>query len=398
MPFIDPPVTESISRRKFLQHSSVLFVAGLSGCALPTDPESETRILVPEGFEPRLVARTGYPSTPASDYLWHRSPDGGACFDAGDGGWIYVSNSEASKVDGGVGALRFDVNGVVGDSYPILTDSRKNCSGGPTPWDTWLSCEEVDYGVVWECDPFGIMAPRAYSTMGRFEHESACVDPLTRQIYLTEDHRKGCLYRFTPDAALAPGTPDLDSGILEVALVTGGFVGWERIPDPRAISGSLRDQVAGASRFAGGEGIDIFDRYLRLTTKYDNRVWQLNLVDDSLEAIQHLEGRVNDVDDLTHTPDGRILLAEDGPLMRILYLAEADASPVTLVQLPDHGHSEITGLAFDPTGMRLYFSSQRGSTDRGAFGLTFELRGDFTSLAPPIRLREWILDHRDLEF
>lgn len=393
------PAKSPLTRRRFLQQGSTLLAMGigvnLTACAPSMLPEKQTRILVPWGFEPRLVARSGYTSTPNSNYLWHKSPDGGACFDTGDGGWIYVSNSEASKIDGGVGALRFDANGTVIDSYSILSGSRKNCSGGPTPWNTWLSCEEVTDGLVWECDPYANDEPRAYDSMGLFEHETACVDPLTRQVYLTEDNRHGCLYRFTPVAALAAGTPDLGSGLLEVAVVTGGFVEWRQIPDPQARTGSLRAQVKGAARFAGGEGIDIFDRYLRFTTKYDNRVWQLDLADDSIEDIQRLEGRVNDVDDLTHTPDGAILLAEDGPAMRILYLADPGGDPVTLVQLPDHNQSEITGLAFDPFGMRLYFSSQRGSTEHGVYGLTFELFGDFSSLSQPFRLREHILDHPD---
>jgi hypothetical protein len=392
--------TDPLSRRRFLQQGGALLALGIgvsvTSCAPSQLPEKETRILVPRGFEPRLVARSGYPSTPNSAYAWHVSPDGGACFDTGDGGWIYVSNSEASDIDGGVGALRFDANGTVVDSYSILSGSRKNCSGGPTPWNTWLSCEEVDDGLVWECDPFANSAPRAYDSMGLFEHEAACVDPLTRQVYLTEDHRQGCLYRFTPDAALTAAIPDLGAGLLEVAIVAGGFVEWRQVPDPRAGSGGLRSQVADATRFAGGEGIDIFERYLRFTTKYDNRVWQINLMDDSIEDIQRLDGRVNDVDDLTHTPDGAILVAEDGPSMRILYLADQGADPVTLVQLPDHQLSEMTGLAFDPLGTRLYFSSQRGSTEHGVYGLTFELSGDFGSLAAPFELRERILDHGDL--
>ena len=74
-----------LSRRRFLQRGGALLAAGygfgLAGCAPSPLPETETRIRVPRGFEPRLVARSGYPSTPNSEYLWHVSPDGGACFD-----------------------------------------------------------------------------------------------------------------------------------------------------------------------------------------------------------------------------------------------------------------------------------------------------------------------------
>ncbi|MEX2523804.1 MAG: hypothetical protein WD750_02505, partial [Gammaproteobacteria bacterium] len=70
---------------------------------------SDTRMLVPEGFSVREVARTGRRSVAGSEYLWHADPDGGAVFAVDDGGWIYVSNSEIHyKGRGGVGALRFD--------------------------------------------------------------------------------------------------------------------------------------------------------------------------------------------------------------------------------------------------------------------------------------------------
>jgi protocatechuate 3,4-dioxygenase beta subunit len=39
--------------------------------------------------------------------------------------------------------------------------------------------------------------------------------------------------------------------------------------------------------------------------------------------------------------------------------------------------SELTGPAFDPSGQRLYFNSQRGPDGRG---LTYEVRGPFRSL------------------
>jgi hypothetical protein len=44
-----------------------------------------------------------------------------------------------------------------------------------------------------------------------------------------------------------------------------------------------------------------------------------------------------------------------------------------LVQVVGHDESEICGPAFDPSGTRLYFSSQRGPGG----GWTFEVQGPF---------------------
>jgi len=48
---------------------------------------------LPVGFSSRVVATTNQ-IVPGTAYTWHVNPDGGATFATGDGGWIYVSNSE----------------------------------------------------------------------------------------------------------------------------------------------------------------------------------------------------------------------------------------------------------------------------------------------------------------
>ena len=112
---------------------------------------------------------------------------------------------------------------------------------GATPWGTWLSCEEVDRGRVWECDPKGRRRAVARPAMGVFKHEAAAVDPRGKRVYLTEDLGDGGFYRFTPKR-----WPSLAKGRLEIASVApSGAVRWHEVPDPAATTTPTRQQVPG---------------------------------------------------------------------------------------------------------------------------------------------------------
>lgn len=145
-------------------------------------------IRLPAGFTSRVIARSGQ-TVAGTSYTWHNAPDGGACYADGTG-WIYVSNSEINP-SGGASAVRFSSNGTITSAYRILSGTRTNCAGGKTPWNTWLSCEEVDRGYVYETDPWGVAAAVRRDAMGRFKHEAAAADPVRRVVYLTEDESNG---------------------------------------------------------------------------------------------------------------------------------------------------------------------------------------------------------------
>ena len=355
----------------------------------PLGEPDENGIRLPVALRSRIVARSGELPIPGGSYVWHGAPDGGAVFAAADGGWIYVSNSERLNGAGGVGALRFSSDGSLVEAYPILEGSSMNCAGGSTPWGTWLSCEEDFFqqrGRVIECDPFGVRTPIERPALGLFIHEAACIDPRSGCVYLTEDAHNGRFYRFTPDEPHG-GARSLESGRLEAAKVgnvggdTVGLVEWIVVPDPLALGTVTRLQVPEASAFDGGEGIWLEQGLIYFSTKGDNRVWTYDPRKESLrisyDVAAFAEAPLTGVDNVTGSGAGDILVAEDAGRMQIVVLTRG-GSVVPLLQVVDQPLSEITGPAFDPSGTRLYFSSQRGSTGQifGATGgITYEIQG-----------------------
>ena len=302
-----------MSRRSFLRGSTALglglFVGGAEGLRLalpaqavggieagsePLVRDPRGRLDLPAGFTYQVVTRAGRAMPAPQTGLVPGRPDGSGAF-TGPGGRVHlVNNHEQGSTaafpvvgppnltydpgaTGGTTTIVVDGDNVLVDQTVSLAGTLLNCSGGPTPWGTWLTCEESEqtaggaltqhHGYVFEVDPLHLASnvdPRPLTALGRFAHEAVAVDPHRGHVYPTEDAvvPAGLLHRFTP-AQLPNGLHTLrNGGLLEALRVPGvddlsvyRTVGttlpatWKAVPDPTALAqGPIRTQFTYVAR------------------------------------------------------------------------------------------------------------------------------------------------------
>ncbi len=272
---------------------------------------------LPSGFSYRILSQFGQIM-----HDGHRVPDsadGMGCTVLSDGRLCLMRNHELDPADfgsgpatnsalgerafdhlagralpGGVSTLVLDPETLaVEEQYLALSGTIRNCSGGMTPWGSWLSCEEdvsragkltQDHGWVFEVPvaPGRIVAAEPIRAMGRFNHEAAVCDPTSGIVYMTEDRQDSLFYRFVPAerGALAKGGrlqalafeqhvfPDTRNWSGRILPAQGWHaVRWVDLDDVESPADDLRRRGAraGAAIFARGEGIHGGDGELYFT-------------------------------------------------------------------------------------------------------------------------------------
>jgi secreted PhoX family phosphatase len=379
------------------------------------DPDPQGVLDLPPGFSYRVISALGDAMSDGATVP--DKADGMGCFDLGDGRLALVRNHELVPRDSNGGAFELGFgakDGVlvpggtthvvldqksleVTDQFRSLGGTIRNCSGGITPWGSWLTCEESptgpgqkygeglnkNHGWVFEvpATATGLVDPEPLVAMGRFNHEAACVDPATGFVYLTEDRNDSVLYRFVPkvpgelsrggrlQAMKVEGIPDLRNWTgMSMAVRAAGKVNWIDLDAVEAPKDDLRYQAAakGASLVARGEGIHMGEgeafvcstsggarklgQIFRIQFSPDGESDRVELFFESVSKHQFDYG-----DNVVVAPNGHLIVCEDQ------YTAVVDnhlrgiapdgnAYPLARLRL----QTELAGACFSPDGQTMF--------------------------------------------
>jgi len=458
------------TRRSFLQQSAAVtsgffglnqFLSGdlkaderFSYGGLKTDPDGILDL--PKGFRYRVISRTG--DRMSDGFKVPGRPDGMATFDLGKGRLALIRNHEighsgfksgpfddnsklpdgfdptriydggrfgAQPFVGGTTTVVYDVKSQkMSSQYLSLIGTDRNCAGGPTPWNSWITCEEpadmtsqwgAFHGYAFEVPASAspmLADPEPLKAMGRFRHEAVAVHPNTGIVYLTEDRNDGVIYRFIPKE---PGKLAL-GGTLEALKIKesgehdtrnwpGGKtsfplgkrvpVEWVKLDDVTSPKDDLRLQATskGAVMFSRGEGMwygseaqvgedsiywactdggqKLLGQIFRYFPSPDEGTAAESATPGELEL--YLEPNntelLRNADNITISASGHLYICEDTSGVNQLRGVTRDGEMFTFAR-NRASEGELTGVCFSPDGSTLFVNIQSP-------GITLAVTGPF---------------------
>jgi uncharacterized protein len=284
---------------------------------IPDLRDGDVRLWLPEGFQYRSFHDTENTVTLNDGTRLPGRHDGMAAFPGPNGNVILVRNHEIplsataqaafgpgtpydAKAPAGTTTIEVTPFGEVVNAFTSLNGSLNNCSGGPMPWGSWITCEETvngpdvgpdfsgspnqvllkQHGYIFDVPAGGQSNRQPITAAGRFSHESVAYDPKDNILYLTEDDfgfASGFYRYLPPNDAMADGGL-ADGGRLQMLAVRGEpnahleasqplratyHVEWVDIdePNPTFPAGTTNDQAISAiARQGWAKGAAFFSR------------------------------------------------------------------------------------------------------------------------------------------
>lgn len=397
---------------------------------------------LPEGFSAKVISRKG--DLMSDGFYTPGAFDGMGVFKAKNNKMILIRNHELSpgaigsgpfgknnellsKVDkndiydfgksdrlcyGGTSTLVYDEKLQKAElQYLSLIGTVRNCAGGITPWNSWITCEEStlkagaengmlekDHGYNFEIfasEKIGLTKPEPIKPMGRFVHEAVAVHPSEGIVYQTEDSGDSLFYRYLPNKF-----GDLHKGgKLQCLVITewksADTRNWEslksdKFPQKKSFDVHwidldnveapdddlrLRGYKQGAARFARGEGIwygknELFfactngglksygQIFRYVPSKFEGQErerespgkLELFLEPNNLDTFQNC-------DNLTIAPWGDVIICEDKADARIIGITPQGETYV-IARNVGYRQSEFAGPVFSPSGKTLFVNIQ----------------------------------------
>ncbi len=224
---------------------------------LPDERDGVVRLWLPPDFKYRSFHDTETTVTLRDGTVLPGRHDGMAAFPGARGNVILVRNHEVNNATpafgpgapydpmtgGGTTTIEVTKFGEVVNAFTSLNGTQMNCSGGPTPWGSWVTCEETvngpdvgpdftggsnltltkRHGFLFEVPAGGHSTREPITKAGRFAHEAIAVDAHSGAIYMTEDNFgfPAGFYRFLPEANPLQAGRIENKGRLQMLAVRG---------------------------------------------------------------------------------------------------------------------------------------------------------------------------------